>query len=239
MSRCTAILAHPHGAVRRSSGGERVFTHRIDVVDQPITRQEQKERTRDALLEAALRLSQADGFGQVSLRNVTKEAGVVPTTFYRHFASMDELGLTLVERSFATLRQMVRDAQRDPKMVTNLIPRSVDVLVAAVKANRQHFAFVARERTGGSELVRDAIERELQQFISELAVAMGRLPYIDQWSSEDVMTLAGLYVRNLVYRAERIIQLPEGRTDLEEELKAKARRELRMIALGIEQWKSR
>ena len=35
---------------------------------------------------------------------------VVPTAFYRHFASMDELGLALVEESFRTLRTMLREA---------------------------------------------------------------------------------------------------------------------------------
>lgn len=204
-----------------------------------ITRTEQKERTRDALLAAALKLSQSDGFGQVSLRNVTREAGVVPTTFYRHFTSMDELGLTLVEQSFATLRRMMRDAQRDPNLFPNLVRNSADIVVEAVKANREHFAFVARERTGGSEAVRDAIQRELELFISELAVSISRLPQLAQWSTEDVMMLSGLFVREMVYRTERILALPDGRPDLEEELKAKTRAELRMIILGVANWKSR
>lgn len=203
------------------------------------TRVERKGRTRDALLSAALRLSQADGFAQVSLRNVAKEAGVVPTAFYRHFESMDELGLALVEQSFGTLRAMIRDAQSDPDLYTNLIPRSVDVLVEAVKANRDQFAFVARERLGGSEAVRAAIQRELELFISELAVAISRLPVFDRWATDDVVALSGLYVRNLVYRAERVIAMPEGRPDLEKDLKAKARRELRLIAVGVANWESR
>jgi AcrR family transcriptional regulator len=208
-------------------------------VSEATSRVEQKERTREALLSAALRLSQANGFAQVSLRNVTKEAGVVPTAFYRHFASMDELGLALVAQCFGTLRAMIRDAQRDPDIFADLVPRSVDILVEAVKSNREHFAFVARERLGGSEVVREAIQRELQQFISELAVAISPLGVFSGWASDDVMALSGLYVRNLVYRAERVIALPEGRADLEKELKVKARRELRMIALGIENWESR
>jgi AcrR family transcriptional regulator len=208
-------------------------------VTEATTRSEQKERTRDALLAAALKLSQTDGFGQVSLRNVTREAGVVPTTFYRHFTSMDELGLTLVEQSFATLRRMMRDAQRDPNLFPNLVHSSTDIVVEAVKANREHFAFVARERTGGSEAVRDAIQRELELFISELAVSISRVPELAQWSTEDVMMLSGIFVREMVYRTERILALPDGRPDLEEELKAKTRAELRMIILGVANWKSR
>ncbi|HKY57764.1 MAG TPA: TetR family transcriptional regulator, partial [Aeromicrobium sp.] len=91
------------------------------MADLVLSRQEQKEQTREALLDAALELSQEAGFAQVSLRQVARSAGVVPTAFYRHFDSMDQVGLALVERSFATLRQLMRDAQADPDVFTDLI----------------------------------------------------------------------------------------------------------------------
>ncbi len=45
------------------------------------SRQAQKERTREAILAAALELSQTQGFAQTSLRQVARQAGVVPTAF--------------------------------------------------------------------------------------------------------------------------------------------------------------
>jgi AcrR family transcriptional regulator len=220
-----------------------VFTetaHYTDAVsEQPLpSRQAQKERTREAILAAALGLSHDHGFAQLSLRQVTRAAGVVPTAFYRHFDSMDEVGLALVEQSFATLRAMIRGAQRDPDIVDNLIDASADVLIDAVKQNRDHFAFVARERLGGSAAVRAAIQHELELFISELAVFLARVPQLAQWSGDDVTMVAGLFVRNMVYRAEQVVDTPVGRTDLEEEIKRKARREMLMIVLGFEDWRS-
>src|SRR5664279_175070 len=97
------------------------------------SRQAQKERTRQAIMDAALDLGQQHGFAQVSLRQVARHAGVVPTAFYRHFESMDELGLALVEQSFSTLRHMVRQAQRDPKVFENIIDAAAEVLVESVK----------------------------------------------------------------------------------------------------------
>jgi AcrR family transcriptional regulator len=208
-------------------------------VSEPVPlRQAQKERTREAILAAALQLSHDVGFAQLSLRQVTRAAGVVPTAFYRHFQSMDEVGLALVEQSFMTLRRMIRDAQRDPEIIDNIIDASADVLVAAVKQNREHFGFVARERLGGSAAVRDAIQHELELFISELAVFLARIPQLQAWTSDDVTMAAGLFVRNMVYRAEQVVATPDGRPDLEEEIKRKARREMRMIVLGFEAWKS-
>lgn len=203
-----------------------------------LTRQAQKERTRALLMDAALKLAQRQGFGQISLRQVAKEAGVVPAAFYRHFESMDELGLALVERSFGTLRSMIRDAQRDPNVFDNIIDASADVLVEAVKQNKAHFAFAARERHGGSEAVRTAIRHELELFVSELAVVLARLPNIENWSTADVHMVARLFVRNMVANAEEIAEMPDGRPDLESQIKEGARRQMRLIVIGFRDWRS-
>lgn len=214
-------------------------SRKLTQVSHPVlSRQEQKEQTREALLDAALELSQEAGFAQVSLRQVARAAGVVPTAFYRHFDSMDQVGLALVERSFATLRRLMRNAQSDPDLFTDLISSSIDILVTSVKENREHFAFVARERLGGSAPVRDAIQRELELFVSETAVAIRLLPVVSSWTIEDVMALSGLFVRNMVFRAEQVLAMPAGRADLEADLKRTMRREMLMIVFGVANWQS-
>lgn len=213
----------------------------MSVTTEPVrdnSRQAQKERTRQAIMSAALRLSAEQGFGQISLRQVAREAGVVPTAFYRHFGSMEELGLSLVTQSFATLRTMIRDAQRDPEVFTNIIDASADILVRIVKENKVHFAFIARERFGGRGLVQQAIVHELDLFVSELAIVLARLPNIETWSSEDVQMVSRLFVRNMVSNAEEVLEMPEGRLDLEESIKDGARRQMRLIVVGFRDWKS-
>lgn len=201
-------------------------------------RQEQKERTREAILAAALELSQTQGFAQISLRQVARQAGIVPTAFYRHFDSMDMLGLALVEQSFATLRGMIRDAQRDPHVFENIIDASAEVLVEAVKNNKAHFGFVSRERLGGPLAVRQAIGHELDLFVSELAIVLARLPNIERWSTEDVQMVSRLFVRNMVSNAEEVVEMPDGRPDLEDRIKEGARRQMRLIVLGFKEWRS-
>ena len=207
-------------------------------INQVVSRQQQKERTRDAILAAALELSLDQGFAQISLRQVSRHAGIVPTAFYRHFDSMEELGLALVERSFATLRKMIRDSQRDPNVFVNIIDSSADILVRVVKENKAHFAFIARERFGGQGVVRQAIRHELDLFVSELAVVLARLPNIENWTSEDVHMVSGLFVRNMVSNAEQVIEMPDDRPDLEEQIKDGARRQMRLIVIGFKDWHS-
>lgn len=63
-------------------------------------RAQQKEKTRRALVDAAFnQLSAEKSFSNLSLREVSREAGIAPTSFYRHFKDMDELGLAMVDES--------------------------------------------------------------------------------------------------------------------------------------------
>ncbi len=202
------------------------------------SRQAQKERTRQAILAAALELSQTQGFAQISLRQVSRHAGIVPTAFYRHFESMDQLGLALVEQCFATLRSMIRDAQRDSKVFDNIIDSSAEILVRVVKQNKADFGFIARERFGGQSAVQRAIRHELDVFVSELAVLLGRLPNIENWDTEDVQMVSRLFVRNMVSNAEEVVEMPDGRPDLEEKIKEGARRQMRLIVIGFRDWRS-
>ena len=43
----------------------------------------------------------------LSLREVAREAGIAPNSFYRHFKDIDELAIALIERSGIVLRQIL------------------------------------------------------------------------------------------------------------------------------------
>ena len=203
------------------------------------TRRERKERTRQAILDAALRLQEQEGFGQVSLRQITREVGIVPTAFYRHFSSLDELGLTLVDESFSTLRQMIRSAREDMGAYESVIRRSVQVLVDHVHANRAHFSFIARERFGGHGPVRRAIRRELERFSRELATDMSTLPNLRQWSRDDLHMLSDLIVNAMVSTAELLLTVPDDDVEEEQRIVRNANKQLRVIVVGISGWRSR
>jgi len=203
-----------------------------------VTRREQKERTRIALLDAALRLLETKSFGSLGLREVAREAGVVPTAFYRHFASMEELGLVLIDDSFRTLRRMIRDARAQDLAFEHVIHDSVEILVRHVHAHRLHFRFVARERSSGVPVLRQAIRAEIRLFSSELATDLARFPFLDTWSTEDLGVLATLIVNTMVSTAEEIVDAPSGRPQLEREIVRRAEKQLLLIALGVPAWRS-
>ena len=202
------------------------------------TRQERKQRTRQALLQAALDLLEDRSFGSLSLREVAREAGIVPTAFYRHFGSMEELGLVLIDESFRALRQMLRDARSGQRGYEHVIRSSVEILVRHVHEHRQHFRFIARQRGSGVAQLRHAIRAEIRLFSSELATDLARFPALAGWSTDDLRMMAGLIVNAMVSTIEELLDAPADSPEAEEEIVGTAERQLRLIALGVPAWKS-
>ena len=136
----------------------------------PIRRDVRKLRTRQQLMQAALNLvGQGRGFTSLSLREVTREIGVVPASFYRHFKDMDDLGLALVEEGGVTLRRLLREARRSGFEPKDMLRNSVLIYKRYLEHNRLVFAFIVGERSGGSPVIRKAIRREEEHFVHEMA----------------------------------------------------------------------
>lgn len=200
-------------------------------------RDEQKAHTRRKLLDAALKLLEQRSFDGLSLREVAREAGVVPAAFYRHFRDMGELGLALVEESMSSLREMLRNARMAPP-TENIIKRSIAAMVEQVHARRAHFRFVGRELHGGFAVVRQAIRKEIQSLIAELALDLGRLPMLNRWSAEDLQMIAGLMVNAMVLTASALIEVPADKPERTAQITREAEKQLRLIIFGVPHWKS-
>jgi len=205
---------------------------------EPITRVERKERTRRAILDAALELSDESTLAALSLRQVAKQVGIVPTAFYRHFDSIEALGLALVDESFASLRTLMREIRRGDPALADIVDRSVDILVDHVHRQRAHFAFIARERAAGPHAVREEIGRQIELFEHELATDLARLPGTTAWPGDDLRVLSNLIVTAMVATAESILGAA-GRPDVERRLTDQARVQLRMVLVGALNWRSR
>lgn len=197
------------------------------------SREESKELTRQALLRAALKLLSQNSFDSISLREVTKEAGISPTAFYRHFDDMEELGLELVDESFGSLREMLREARSDPALITNAIDKSVETVVLSAERNKLHFRFIARERYGGVKRIRKAIRRQLQLFADELSVDLAVFPFVKDWSVDDRRMLASLIAETMVHMAAELLEADPSERD---EIVERARQQLVLVNLGVPMW---
>ena len=156
------------------------------------TRAQQKEQTRRAIIDAAFAMLSADhSYSNLSLREVAREAGIAPTSFYRHFKDMDELGLTLVDEAGLMLRQLMRQARaRIENGKGSVVHVSVETFMEFVDINSNEFRLLLRERSGTSKAFRRAVYREIQHFVEELTEyiqARTKASHDDAWHEADAL----------------------------------------------------
>lgn len=201
-------------------------------------RGERKQRTREQLMDAALQLMvRGRSFTNLSLREITREAGVVPTAFYRHFQSLDELGLALVEESGMTLRRLLREARNSRLPDTDLVRVSVRIYRDYLEQNRLAFMFIASERFGGSAVLRRAIGNEVSHFVTELAQDLRQMGILPQLSTTALQMVCAMVVSIMLNAARDILDLPAGQPRVENELIETFVRQLRVIFLGARQFR--
>ncbi|MFV5445316.1 TetR family transcriptional regulator [Acinetobacter oleivorans] len=140
-------------------------------------RDERKQQSRQALLDAALHLSTSGrSFSSISLREVAREVGLVPTAFYRHFQDMDELGKELVDQVALHLKSVLHQlGQSYLQHKSTKTQTSIELFVQAVNHSPKQWQFMISERWGGSETVRAAIAREIEFLIEDLTTDLTKL----------------------------------------------------------------
>jgi len=206
--------------------------------DPGASRSAQKERTRQRLIDAALGLIGAgNGYTALSLREIARAAGVAPAAFYRHFKDLDELGLALVEMGGVTLRRLLREARRNGIPPTDMLRASVQIYQRFVADRSEVFRFIARERGGGSQVIRDAIRWEEAHFASEMAHDLRALGTLPDLSSASLQMICGLIVTTMLNAASDVLDIPANQPVRERELLENFVRQLRVILLGASRWR--
>src|ERR1035437_9040890 len=205
-----------------------------------LSRSERKDLTRSGLLQAALNLiGSGRSFASLGIREITREAGVVPDAFYRHFSSTDDLGLALVEEAGITLRRLLREARQVEIARNEMLRRSVQVYFEYVKHNRLQFLFISSERSGGSRTLRLAVRNNMIHFTNEMAQDFRRLGLYNEMPTATLQLVCGLIVNSMLAAAPEILDLPPQQPLLESEMSENFVQQVQIVLLGAACWKVR
>ncbi len=137
--------------------------------------------SRENLLAAALALiGPHRSVSTLSLREVAREAGIAPNSFYRQFRDMDELTVALIDLAGRSLRTIIGEArQRAASSDRSVIRLSVETFMEQLRADDRLLHVLLREGTAGSDAFKHAVDRELNYFEDELRVDLIRLAAAD------------------------------------------------------------
>ncbi len=131
--------------------------------------------SRNDLLAAALRLiGPHRSVSTLSLREVAREAGIAPNSFYRQFRDVDELVVALIDLAGQSLRRIVGAARHRATTERSIARSSVEAFIEQLRADDKLLHVLLREGSVGSDAFKKAVDRELSFFEEELRVDLVR-----------------------------------------------------------------
>lgn len=149
-------------------------------VQSPGLRERKKQRTRQALATAAMRLFAERGYEETTIADIAAAADVSPRTFFSYFPSKEDVIFAEIDDRLAEVAERLRPTPGETPMAT--IRRSiVDVLEAVVAEHRDYGAVQialilerpalrarALQRMNDTQEAIEALLRELCPGISEI-----------------------------------------------------------------------
>ncbi|KLI99807.1 HTH-type transcriptional repressor FabR [Luteimonas sp. FCS-9] len=131
---------------------------------------------RDDLIAATLRLiGPHRSVSTLSLREVAREAGIAPNSFYRQFHDMDELAVALIDQAGESLRRIVGDARKRAVSGRSIVRGSLEAFMERLRADDKLLHVLLREGTVGSDAFKRAVDRQLHFFEDELRADLVRI----------------------------------------------------------------
>ncbi len=198
---------------------------------------ERGQRTRRAIMNAALDfMGTGKNFNSLSIREITKQVGIVPTAFYRHFKSTDELGLAIVEDCGQSLRIQLRRIRQNSLSSTQIISDSFLVFRNYVEEQPKYFLVASGERHGGSPLMREAIRNEIDRFVEEMAQDIHTLKLTPHLSLRTLRNVCDLVINVMLSAASEILDWPKNNEQLNKKRTDAYVQQLRIIFLGANAW---
>jgi AcrR family transcriptional regulator len=205
---------------------------------------EQKEKTSQALILSALELCAEEGYASLSLRSVARKAGIAPTSFYRHFREIDELGVAMVDQAKKLLDDCLEQARGKMKFpavkqkdTTKDLLKSIDCIARPFadtffqffKNNSQLLHLFFQEGTGSSKTMRIAIEDAMDQLNSALAEILKRLAKPSGYGMGDTGMIAEVMLTLVIHSG---LEMTARREDDPGEFGERAIQKINLLLLG-------
>lgn len=132
--------------------------------------------SRAEIIDAALQLlGPHRSVSSLSLREVAREAGIAPNSFYRHFRDIDELAIALIEQAGSALRSIIGTARQRASRERSVVQTSMEVFMEQLRVEQSNLQLLLREGKVGSAAFKQAVEQQLCFFETELKEDLVRL----------------------------------------------------------------
>ncbi|ALN87789.1 fabR transcriptional repressor FabR transcriptional dual regulator [Lysobacter capsici] len=188
------------------------MSQRITDIDVDIHPGRKATISREDLIAAALKLiGPHRSVSSLSLREVAREAGIAPNSFYRQFRDTDELAVALIDLAGQSLRKIVGEARHRAATRRSIVRSSLEAFMEQLRADDKLLHVLLREGTVGSDAFKRAVDRELSFFEEELRVDLIRLAAQDQMPLYEPAVVARSITRLVFAMGASAMDMPRAR----------------------------
>lgn len=170
-----------------------------------------KRQLMDAAMRLLARQHQADA---LSLRELAREAGLNHNTFYRHFDSLGQLQVQLMDEFTAELREGTRAARANVARDPSVVRRVVGWLFDFAAQHRDLFLVAYRTLHGPPSEGRTALQRCLDELRRDMLVEQRAMKLLPEGHDEVWMRVLAVYGRAVYALVVRYLEGAEQRDAL-------------------------
>jgi len=154
------------------------------------------------LVQAALRLVTASGtLNSLGLRELAREAGLNPNTFYRHFNGLEEFGLEVLEYIASDLKTGVRQLRLAAQSQQQASRETVAFVYEYFLKHPEATTVAVRELHGPSPLLRAALANQLEISAREMAEDIIERKLMPLLEAEVIYEISRMTIRYILFRA--------------------------------------
>ncbi|PSF15415.1 TetR family transcriptional regulator [Marinobacter shengliensis] len=180
------------------------------------------------LVQAALRLiTETRSLTSLGLRELAREAGLNPNTFYRHFKSLDEFGLQVLGYIAEDMKTGVRQLRQMADSSEQASHDTVTFVYHYFLANPAATTVAVRELHGPSPVLRRALEAQLDASAREMAEDILERGLVPGVGANVVHEISHMTIRYILFRAMDYIEKPEQRENIQQETERFINRQFR------------
>lgn len=180
------------------------------------------------LVQAALRLiTETRSLTSLGLRELAREAGLNPNTFYRHFKNLDEFGLQVLGYIAEDMKSGVRELRRMAESSEQASHDTVTFVYHYFLANPAAITVAVRELHGPSPVLRNALESQLDASANEMAEDIIERQLVSAVPPETIHEISHMTIRYILFRAMDYLEKPDQRAVIQLETERFINRQFR------------
>jgi AcrR family transcriptional regulator len=171
---------------------------------------------RQRLMAAALRIGASKrSLQMLGLRELAREAGLNPNTFYRHFSSLEQLSQTIIDELGRDIRTNLRGIRRTVQSpLAEATPRTIEYVFDYALRNPDAFIVAVRELHGAMPALREALQRMIRDVAEEMVEDVQFLNIAPGLQVDTLREISQVVVQQVFHQTLDYIEQPSRRSQI-------------------------